>query len=147
MKIAIANDHVSVALKREIMQYLLNKNIHCADYGHNEGERSDYPLYGETVARLVAAGEFDRGILICGTGAGICIAANKVKGIRAVVCSEPYTAKLAREHNDCNILCFGARVVGVELAKMMVDAWLCAQFEGGRHLDRVRMITDIETRN
>ena len=101
-------------------------------------------IYGEAVARTVVDGEADLGILICGTGVGISLAANKVKGIRACVCSEPYTAKLSREHNNSNILAFGARVVGSELAKMIVDSWLSASFAGGRHQKRIDMIHAIE---
>ena len=109
-------------------------------------ESCDYPVYGEKVGRAVAAGDVDFGIVICGTGLGISLAANKVRGIRAVVCSEPYTARLARQHNDANVLAFGARVIGIELAKMIVDEFLSAKFEGGRHQRRVDMIMDIEKR-
>ena len=98
------------------------------------------------MGRAVASGEVDLGILICGTGVGISLAANKVKGIRAVVCSEPYSAKLSRQHNNTNILAFGARVIGIEMAKMIVDEWLNAEFLGGRHQTRVDMIMDIENR-
>ena len=101
---------------------------------------------GEIVARAVAAGEVEQGILICGTGLGISLAANKVKGIRAAVCSEPFTAKMARAHNNCNILAFGARVVGPELAKMIVETWLDTDFEGGRHQRRVDLIMEIENK-
>ena len=103
-----------------------------------------YPVSGYRVAKMVAAGEADLGILICGTGVGISLAANKVKGIRCCVCSEPYTAKMSREHNNSNILAFGARVVGPDLAKMIVDEWLNAKFLGGRHQTRVDMIMEIE---
>ena len=109
-------------------------------------ERTDYPHYASQVALAVAGGEADGGILICGTGVGISIAANKFAGIRAVVCSEPYSAQLSRQHNDTNVLAFGSRVVGLELAKMIVDAWLGAQYEGGRHQQRVEAITAIEQR-
>ena len=101
----------------------------------------------EKVGRAVASGEVERGILICGTGLGISLAANKVKGVRAAVCSEPFTAKMSRAHNNCNILAFGARVVGAELAKMIVETWLDTEFEGGRHQRRVDMLMDIENRN
>ena len=100
----------------------------------------------ERVALAVKAGEAERGVLICGTGVGISLAANKVKGIRAGVCSEPYTAAMVRRHNNAQIVAFGARVVGIEIAKMIVDAFLNAEFEGGRHADRVALITDIENR-
>ena len=114
------------------------------DYGTYTAESCDYPAYGEAVGRAVASGEVEQGILICGTGLGISLAANKVKGVRAAVCSEPYTAKMARAHNNCNILAFGARVVGAELAKMIVETWLNTEFEGGRHQRRVDMIMEIE---
>ena len=116
------------------------------DLGTNSTESCDYPVYGEKVGRAVASGEADLGIAICGTGVGISLAANKVKGIRACVCSEPYTAKLSRMHNNSNVLAFGARVVGSELAKMITEAWLDAEFEGGRHERRVQMLMDIENR-
>ena len=106
----------------------------------------DYPVFGHAAARAVADGTCEKGIVICTTGIGISISANKVKGIRACVCSEPYTAKLSRMHNNSNVLAFGARVVGSELAKMIVDEWLAAEFEGGRHQRRVDMIMDIENR-
>ena len=96
------------------------------------------------MGRAVVSGEVDKGILICGTGLGISLAANKVKGVRAAVCSDPFTAKMSRAHNDCNILAFGARVVGAELAKMIVETWLDTEFEGGRHQRRVDLIMDIE---
>lgn len=144
MKIGIGNDHSALEMKAEIIDYLKERGCEVVDYGTNSTESCDYPIYGEKVARAVAAGEVDQGILICGTGLGISLAANKVKGIRAAVCSEPYTAKMARLHNDCNILAFGARVIGPELAKMIVETWLDTEFEGGRHQRRVDMITAIE---
>ena len=144
MKIAIGNDHVAVEMKNEIMQYLEAKGHTVLNQGTDSTDRADYPIYGEKVAQMVARGEVDCGILICGTGVGISLAANKVKGIRAVVCSEPYSAKLSKQHNNTNILAFGARVIGVELAKMIVDAWLDAEFEGGRHQRRVDMIMEID---
>ena len=144
MKIGIANDHASVEMKQQVVAYLKEKGYDVVNYGTDSTESCDYPVYGEKVARAVAAGEVEQGILICGTGLGISLAANKVKGIRAAVCSEPFTAKMARAHNNCNILAFGARVVGAELAKMMVETWLDTEFEGGRHQRRVDMITAIE---
>ena len=144
MKIGIGNDHVALEMKNEIKEYLKQKGHLVTDYGTDSPERCDYPVYGEMVANAVAAGEVDRGILICGTGVGISLAANKVRGIRAVVCSEPYSAGLSRKHNDTNILAFGARVIGIELAKMIVDVWLSAEFEGGRHGRRVDMLREIE---
>ena len=146
MKIGIGNDHVAVEMKNEIVSHLEAKGIQVVNFGTDSAQSCDYPVYGEAVANAVAAGEVDLGILICGTGVGISLAANKVAGIRACVCSDPYTAKLSRQHNDTNILAFGARVIGVELAKMIVDEWLNASFQGGRHANRVAMIMDIERR-
>ena len=144
MKIALGNDHVAYEMKKEIIKYLEEKGHTVINVGTDSPERTDYPIYGEKAAQLVARGEADCGILICGTGVGISLAANKVPGIRAVVCSEPYSAKLSKQHNNTNILAFGARVIGVELAKMIVDEWLNAEFEGGRHQRRVDMIMEIE---
>ncbi|RKA98614.1 ribose 5-phosphate isomerase B [Listeria monocytogenes] len=147
MKIAIGNDHVGIELKPVIVAYLQDLGHEVDDFGAYSNERTDYPEYGKKVAESVAAGKSDLGILICGSGVGISIAANKVNGIRAVVCSEPYSAKLSREHNNTNILAFGSRVVGAELAKMIVQNWLDAEFEGGRHAKRVEMIARIEDEN
>ncbi|EAG1224051.1 ribose 5-phosphate isomerase B [Listeria monocytogenes] len=147
MKIAIGNDHVGIELKPVIVAYLQDLGHEVDDFGAFSNERTDYPEYGKKVAESVAAGKSDLGILICGSGVGISIAANKVNGIRAVVCSEPYSAKLSREHNNTNILTFGSRVVGAELAKMIVQNWLDAEFEGGRHAKRVEMIARIEDEN
>ena len=144
MRIGIGNDHVAVELKRIIQEHLEGQGLEVVNYGTDSTDSCDYPIYGERVARAVAAGEVDLGILICGTGVGISLAANKVKGIRAAVCSEPYTARLARQHNNANILAFGSRVVGSEMAKMMVDEWLQAEFLGGRHGRRVELLTKIE---
>lgn len=144
MKIGIGNDHSALELKEEIIGFLKEKGHEVIDYGTNSTESCDYPVYGEKVARAVVSGEVEQGILICGTGLGISLAANKVRGIRAAVCSEPYTARMARQHNNCNVLAFGARVVGTELAKMIVDTWLSTEFEGGRHQRRVDMIMAIE---
>jgi len=144
MKIAIGNDHMALELVKIVSEHLCEKGHEILHVGTYTQERCDYPVFGEKVALDVVSGKADLGILICGTGVGISLAANKVNGIRAVVCSDPYTAKLSREHNNTNILAFGAKVVGSELAKMIVDAWLDASFEGGRHQRRVEMISDIE---
>lgn len=146
MRIGIGNDHSAVEMKKEIAAFLEAKGYEVVNYGTDSSESCHYPEYGEKVGRAVAAKEVDLGILICGTGFGISLAANKVKGVRAVVCSEPYTARLSRQHNNANILAFGARVVGSELAKMIVSEWLEAEFEGGRHQTRIDMISDIERR-
>lgn len=147
MKIGIANDHSAVDMKNEIVKYLLEKGYEVVNYGTDATESCHYPIYGEKIGRAVASGEVDLGIAICGTGLGISLAANKVKGVRAAVCSEPYTARMSREHNNANVLAFGARVIGIEMAKMIVDEWLSAEFLGGRHQQRVDMIMEIENRN
>ena len=148
MKIGIGNDHTALAYKNEIKKYIEDKyQYEVVNYGTDTPDSCDYPIYGEKVANAVASGEVDKGICICGTGVGISLAANKVNGIRAVVCSEPYSARLSRMHNDSNILCFGARVIGIETAKDIVDAWINTEFEGGRHQRRVDQIADIEKRN
>ena len=144
MKIAIGNDHTAVELKNHIKKFLENRGYDVTDFGTSSGERTDYPIYGYKVARSVANKEFDFGILICGTGIGISLAANKVKGIRAAVCSEPYSARLTRAHNNANIIAFGARVVGPSMAEMIVEEFLTTEYEGGRHQKRIDMISDIE---
>ncbi|MBQ6075625.1 MAG: ribose 5-phosphate isomerase B [Lachnospiraceae bacterium] len=146
MKIAIGSDHAAFFMKEEIRAYLEEQGHEVTDCGTYSPERCDYPVFGERVALAVKAGEAERGVLICGTGVGISLAANKVKGIRAAVCSEPFTARLSRQHNDAQIIAFGARVVGIGMAKMIVDAFLEAEFEGGRHADRVALIGEIENR-
>lgn len=144
MKIAIGYDHVGYILKQDIIEYLTQKNITVIDLGAPSTDRTDYPIYANRVARSINTNHADLGILICGTGVGISIAANKCQGIRAVVCSDPYSAKLSREHNNTNILAFGSRVVGSELAKMIINEWLTAKFEGGRHQKRIEQIQLIE---
>ena len=144
MKIAIGNDHVAVEMKNHITKYLEEKGYEIVNFGTDSEERADYPIYGKKVADAVVSGECDLGILICGTGIGISLAANKVPGIRAAVCSDPYSARLTRQHNNANIIAFGARVVGVATAEMIVDEFLTAEFEGGRHQKRIGMIAAIE---
>jgi ribose 5-phosphate isomerase B len=144
MKIAIGNDHVGKELKEIVVEELNKRNIEIVDCGTNSTDRTDYPIYGEKVARLVSQGKVDKGIIMCGTGIGISIAANKVNGIRAAVCTEPYSARLSRQHNDSNILAMGSRVIGKELARMIINEWLDANFEGERHQKRVDLIKDIE---
>ena len=147
MKLAIGNDHVAVDMKNEIKEYLEAKGIEVADVGTNTTERFNYPVSGYRVARMVADGTVDGGVLICGTGVGISLAANKVHGIRACVCSEPYTARLSRQHNNTNIIAFGSRVIGIETAKMIVDEWLSAEYESGRHQIRIDMIAEIDRKS
>ena len=144
MRIAIANDHAAIALKEELKAWLITEGHDVKDFGCAAGETLDYPVAAGKATAAVTCNDCELGLLLCGTGVGISIAANKVRGIRACCCSEPYSAMLSRQHNDTNILCLGARVVGSELAKMIVAAWLGAQFEGGRHATRVEMITAME---
>lgn len=144
MKIGIGNDHSAVELKNIIAEYLKDKGHEVVNYGTDTSESCSYVEYGEKVANAVAAGEVECAVLICGTGIGISLAANKVEGIRAAVCSEPYSARLTKQHNNANIIAFGARVVGSEMAKMIVDEWLNAEFLGGRHGERVEAIMEIE---
>lgn len=143
--IGIGNDHAAVEMKNQIKEFLEEKGYQVINYGTDSDESCDYPIYGEKVGRAVAEGEVDAGVLICGTGIGISIAANKVKGVRAAVVSEPVSARLTKEHNNANIIAFGARIVGIEMAKEIVIAWLNAEYIGsGRHERRVDMIRKIE---
>ncbi len=144
MKIAIGNDHAATELKFIIKEYVEGMGHEVINFGTDDNESCDYPAYGKKVGEAVVNGEADCGILICGTGVGISIAANKVKGVRAAVCSDVATAHLVKEHNNANIIAFGARIVGVELAKDIVKTYLEAEFEGGRHQRRIDMIHDIE---
>lgn len=140
MKIAIGSDHAGYIMKNEIRDYLISEGYEVTDFGTNTADSVDYPEYGRNVGEAVASGKFDRGVLVCGTGVGISIAANKIDGVRAAVCSEPCTARLTRAHNDANIIAFGARIVGIEVAKMIVDVFLTTEFDGGRHQRRVDML-------
>ena len=144
MKIGIANDHSAVDMKNEVVEYLKSLGHEVVNFGTDSYESCNYPEFGKAVAVAVRDGEVDCGIAICGTGVGISLACNKVEGIRAVVCSEPYSARMSRLHNNANVLCFGARVIGIEMAKMIIDNWVGVAFEGGRHATRVGMIMDIE---
>lgn len=142
--IAIGNDHAAVRLKNEIIEYFKEKGIEYKDFGCAEGEKCDYPNAAKVVCEAVVSGEAEKAILICGTGVGISIAANKVKGIRAACCSDYFSAKYTRLHNDANVLCIGERVVGAGLAKELVDVFLNTEFEGGRHARRVDLIKEME---
>lgn len=144
MKIVIGNDHAAVEMKKEIMSYLQSCGHEVVNVGTDTNESCNYPEFGEKVGRIVAAKDAECGVLICGTGVGISIAANKVKGVRAAVCSEPVTARLVKEHNNANIIAFGARIVGIEMAKAILDAYLGAEFQGGRHQTRIDLIHSIE---
>lgn len=142
--IAVACDHAALDMKRDLLQLLDEMGLEYHDYGTYSEDSCDYPVFAARAAKAVASGECDRGLLICGTGVGVSLAANKVKGIRCVVCSEPYSAELSRRHNNANMLAVGARVIGTELARMIVRTWLTTEFEGGRHQRRVDMITALE---
>ncbi|EJP6473470.1 ribose 5-phosphate isomerase B [Clostridium botulinum] len=144
MKIALGSDHAGLPLKNEIIIHLKDKGIEIEDFGTYTEESCDYPDYAKKVAEKVAAKEFDFGILVCGTGIGISIAANKVKGIRAALCSDTFSAHACREHNNANILALGQRVVGVGLALDIVDNFLNAKFQGGRHENRINKMMEIE---
>lgn len=146
MIIAFASDHVGYKLKNELIKHLSERNYECKDFGTYNQERCNYPEYGIAAAVAVQSGECERGIVICGTGVGISITSNKVKGVRCVCCSEPFSALLSRQHNDTNMLALGSRVVGVDLAKMIVDIWLTGIYEGGRHSLRVDQISEYETK-
>ena len=144
MRIGVGNDHAAVELREVIIEHLKNAGHEVFEFGAKEGEKCDDPVPGRDVAEAIAAGKLDKGVLICGTGIGISLAANKVPGIRAAVCSEPYSAKMAALHNNAQIIAFGARVVGSEMAKMIVDTFLATEYEGGRHQNRLDIITEIE---
>ena len=143
MKIVLASDHVGYSMKKELAEFITAMGHRVTDVGTHSTDSANYPTYGRAAAEKVATGEADAAILICGTGIGMSLAAGTVKGVRCVNCSEPYTALLSRQHNNANALALGARVIGIELAKMIVETWLTAQFEGGRHATRVDMLTDM----
>ena len=141
---AIGSDHGGYALKQEIMKHLTERGIEYRDYGTFSTDSCDYPDYGEAVGRAVASGECERGIVVCGTGIGISITANKVHGVRCALCGDCFSAQMAREHNDANVLALGARVLGPGLALKIVDTFLDAEFQGGRHARRVAKIMALE---
>ncbi len=142
--IALGSDHAGRGLKEEIKKLLDERGLEYVDFGTDTDDSCDYPVFGFAAASAVADGKCDRGLLFCGTGVGISLAANKVKGIRCVVCSEPYSARMSRLHNNSNMLALGSRVVGTELARMIVETWLDTDFEGGRHQRRVDLISALE---
>lgn len=147
MKVAIAADHGGFKLKEEIKRLLDTMNIAYEDFGCDCEQSVDYPDYALPVAEKVAAGEFDRGILVCGTGIGMSIAANKVPGIRCALVHDTFSAKAAREHNDSNVLAMGERVIGPGLALDIVKIWLGTDFQGGRHERRVEKVKEIEAKH
>lgn len=144
MKLAIGCDEAAYNLKKEIMNHLEQKGMEYKDFGADAGETVLYPDVAVKVAEAVARGEFERGILVCGTGIGMAITANKVPGIRAAVCHDPFSAERARKSNNAQIMCMGERVIGVELAKMLVDIWLECEFSGGRSIPKVDRIMEYE---
>lgn len=146
MKIGLGCDHAGYELKGYIEEYLKEKDIEYIDYGTNSIESVDYPEFGEKVAQAVKSGECDKGIICCGTGIGISISANKVPGIRCALCSDCYSARMSIEHNNANVLAMGARVIGKDLALEIIDTWLKAEFQGGKHERRVNKIKDIENK-
>jgi ribose 5-phosphate isomerase B len=146
MKIAIGSDHAGVELKKELLQLLKDMGADALDVGTNTSESVDYPDFGDKVSAAVSAGEVDRGVLICGTGIGMSIVANKFRNVRAALCAEPFSARMSRLHNDSNVLVIGGRVTGVELAKDIARVWMETPFEGGRHENRLKKITLIEER-
>ncbi len=145
MKIGLGSDHGGFELKEYIKEYLEKEGIEYVDYGTYSLDSVDYPDYGEKLSKAVVSGEVDRGIAICGTGIGISIACNKVKGIRCALCSDTYSARMSVEHNNANILALGGRVLGKDLAVEIVSAWLKAKFQGGRHERRINKISNIES--
>ncbi|MGM0901398.1 ribose 5-phosphate isomerase B [Mesobacillus maritimus] len=146
MKVAIASDHGGINIREEIKQQMEEMGIEYEDFGCECDTSVDYPDFALPVAEKVAAGEFDRGILICGTGIGMSIAANKVKGIRCALVHDVFSAKVTRQHNDSNIIAMGERVIGAGLAREIAKAWLTSDFEGGRHANRVGKITEYENK-
>jgi ribose 5-phosphate isomerase B len=144
MEIAIGSDHGGIHLKEHIKTYLMKKGFVVEDYGTYSEESVDYPDYAEAVAKAIVAGKQELGILICGTGIGVSISANKIKGIRAALCGDCFSALMSREHNDANILCLGERVIGLGLAEKIVDTYLTGHFQGGRHARRVEKIMNLE---
>jgi len=144
MKIAIGSDHGGYELKEYLKGFLKEKGIEYVDFGTDGSESVDYPEFGQKVAEAVVKGECERGIVCCGTGIGISISANKVKGIRCALCGDSYSARMSREHNNANVLALGGRVIGKDLAMEIVDIWIRTEFQGGRHERRVNKISDIE---
>ncbi len=142
MKIAIASDHGGYELKEKIYQYLSDEKYDVEDFGTNSPDSCDYPIYASRVCKAILEDGFQKGILICGTGIGMSIMANRHKGIRAACLSDKYSAQMTRKHNDSNVLCFGARVIDEALAKEIVDVWLETEYEGGRHQKRVEMLDE-----
>ena len=144
MALAIGSDHGGYELKKEIKDLLDDKGIEYKDFGTDSGESVDYPEFAQPVAQAVAEGEYEKGILICGTGIGMSIAANKIKGVRAALCHDVYSARMTRRHNNSNLLTMGGRVIGADLAREIVKVWVEEDFDGGRHKRRIDKISQLE---
>jgi len=147
MRVALGSDHAGYPLKEKIKEFLLRSGYEVIDLGASSEDSSHYPLFARDVALAVQRGEVDRGILVCGTGIGMSITANKFRGVRAALCVNEYMARMSRKHNDANVLCLGDRVLGEELALSIVSVWLETPFEGGRHRIRIELIDEIEREN
>ena len=147
MKLAIGSDHAGLVLKRELRRALDERQLGVEDFGTHTDDSVDYPDFAALVAQAVSRGDCALGVLVCGTGIGMSIAANKVRGVRAAVCTTEFEARMARAHNDANVLCLGSRVVGAGLATQIVEAFLDQRFEGGRHERRLQKIRDAEMKN
>ena len=146
MKIAVASDHGGFALKEKVKEHLIERGFDVEDLGTHSEESVDYPVYGKACGEAVASGKADLGVVVCGTGIGISIAANKIDGIRAAHCHDVYSAEMTKRHNNANVICMGGRVIGRELAFKIIDAWLGAEFEGGRHQKRIDKIHALENK-
>ena len=147
MRIAVGSDHRGVEMRMKLIEMLGSLGQHVVDVGSYDQENVDYPDVGASVARKVSSGEVDRGILICGTGLGMCIVANKISGVRAAPCHDELTAELSRRHNDLNVLCLSGDVLAEHVAERLVDIWLNTKFDGGRHARRLDKITEFENGN
>ncbi|MGZ3459706.1 MAG: ribose 5-phosphate isomerase B [Archangium sp.] len=147
MKVIIASDHAGLELRRELVALLKEKGVEVADVGPTTAASVDYPDFARSVSRAVAAGEYTFGVLVCGTGMGMSITANKYRGVRAALCTSEFEARMTRAHNDANVLCLGQRVVGAGLARSILEAFLATSFEGGRHQKRLDKIREAESEN
>ena len=147
MRIAVGSDHRGVEMRMKLIEMLGSLGQHVVDVGSYDQENVDYPDVGASVARKVSSGEVDRGILICGTGLGMCIVANKISGVRAAPCHDELTAEMSRRHNDLNVLCLSGDVLAEHVAERLVDIWLNTKFDGGRHARRLDKITEFENGN
>ena len=144
LKIVLASDHVGYQMKKDLQEYIMSMGHETEDIGTNSAARAEYPIYGRLAADRLSKGDFDRAVLICGTGFGISLAANSVTGVRCVNCTDIYTAYMSRLHNNANAIALGSRVIATELAKTLLETWLNTEFEGGRHAERIDMISEMK---